>query len=94
MQLRAFALFSLFSKLSTELFYFLGANTPEMAQLEVNHRIGRGQGIGQQALKSFELLLRSDNLAFLLLELIEEFMALTPEVVEFSFYARTVGVQL
>jgi hypothetical protein len=45
-------------------------------QLEIHHRIGGCERIGQQPLEAFELLLRTCDGALLLLELIEKLEAL------------------
>ena len=75
-QQRALALLALQLQLLAELLEPLRADPPEMAELEVDHRIRGGQRIGQQPLETLELLLRADDRALLLLELVEQLEAL------------------
>jgi len=42
-----------------------------VAQLKVDHGVGRREGVRQQPLQPFELLLSALDCAFLLLELVE-----------------------
>ena len=94
LQLRTLALLALQLQLLAELFETLGADPPEMAQLEIHHSVRGGEGIRQQSLEPFELLLSSNDRAFLLLELVQELETLSSECLELSFDASAVPIQL
>jgi hypothetical protein len=65
-----------------------------VAELEIDHRIGRGQRVREQALEAFELLLRPNDGALLLLELVEELETLAAQRLELSLHAGSIPVQL
>src|SRR5690606_33801626 len=54
-QLRTLAPLALQLELLRELLEPLDADSPQMAQLEIHHRIGGGERIGQQPLEALEL---------------------------------------
>ncbi len=90
----ALALFPLQLQLLTELLEPLRAHAPQMAELEVNHGVRSGQGIDQEPLESLELLLRANDRALLLLELIEQLETLAAERLELALHARAVPIEL
>ena len=94
LELRSLALLALRLQLAAELLEALRADAPQMAQLEIDHRVGGGQRVRQQALEPFELLLSAKDRAFLLLELVEELEPLAPQSFELAFDVRPVPIEL
>ena len=93
-QLSPLTLLALQLQLPAELLESLRADPPEMPQLEVDHRVGRGQRIRQQPLEAFELLLGANDRALLLLELVEQLVALAPQRPQLALHACAIPVQL
>src|SRR5690606_17833537 len=93
-QLRTLAPLALQLELPRELLEPLHADAPQMAQLEIHHRIGGRERIGQQPLEALELLLGAHDRALLLLQLVEELVPLTPHRAPLALDARAVPVEL
>ena len=70
------------------------SDSPEVAQLKVDHGICGGEGIRQQPLESFQLLLSADDGAFLILQFIEQIVTLAPELRELALHASPVPIEL
>ena len=81
-------------ELLAELLETLSADPPEVAQLEVDHRIGRRQRVRQEALEAFELLLGPNDCALLLLELVEQLEPLTAQRLELALHAGAIPIEL
>ncbi len=94
LELRALALLALRLQLAAELLEALRADAPQMAQLEVDHRVGRRQRVRQQPLEPFELLLSALDRAFLLLELVEQLEPLPAQSLDLAFDVRSVPIEL
>src|SRR5258706_13519396 len=78
LNLGALAPLALRLQLLAELLEPLSADAPKVPELKIDHGVGGGQRVRQQPLQAFQLLLRPDDCAFLLLELVEQLEALTP----------------
>jgi hypothetical protein len=76
-----------------ELLQSQGSDTPPVAELKIDHRIGGSERVRQKALQPLELFLRAGDGALLLFEPIEKLETLTLETAEFPFHAGAIPIQ-
>src|SRR5690606_36490658 len=88
--LRPFALLALQLQLLAELHETLGRDAPEVTQLEVHDGVRRVERIDQEPLEAVQLLLCAQDLAFVVLELVEHRVALTAKLAQLAFDGRAV----
>src|SRR5690606_11478714 len=91
---RALPLLPLHLEVAHELLEPLRARIPEMSELEVDHRIRGRDGIGQQPLETFELLLRARDREILFLELVEQLVTFAAQVAKLPLHRGAVPIEL